>query len=145
MSRYHKNDRMAPSADVRRYNDECAMTEYIWQHYTHLMSGVEVRAGQYAVPIIESSDNQKVRVIHRQLAMQRGSVDETAVLNALRDGRDALRDQVRNRLLKQHPHEVFINRCPACQRIVCSPLARQCLRCKHDWHGTNVEVPIAGR
>ena len=39
-----------------------------------------------------------------------------------------------NRILREHSGKVFLNRCPQCERIVVSPLAKQCLWCSHDWH-----------
>lgn len=46
---------------------------------------------------------------------------------------------IQQAFLERMEHEVqkrtvVINRCPACQRIIRTPLARQCLWCGHDWH-----------
>ena len=50
------------------------------------------------------------------------------------DGIDVFRDRVRDRILRDHADDVFVNRCSECSRIVMSPEARQCLWCGHDWH-----------
>jgi hypothetical protein len=40
------------------------------------------------------------------------------------------------RLLQDPATQTLINRCPRCHRIVRTPSAKQCLWCKHDWHGS---------
>ena len=32
------------------------------------------------------------------------------------------------------PSAAFVNRCPACNRVVRTPEAKQCFWCGHDWH-----------
>jgi hypothetical protein len=125
------------SVDVRHYDDERALTEYVWKHYRHLLTGLEHRAGRYTIAIVGSLDAPKMQYLHSLLERRYGPVDDAAVIDALTDGRDAFRDRVPNRLLKDHPEDVFINRCPTCERIVRSPSAHQCPWCKHDWHGRN--------
>jgi hypothetical protein len=43
------------------------------------------------------------------------------------------RERAIDRVFSQHLGEMEINRCPACNRIVRTPLARQCLWCGHTW------------
>lgn len=45
-------------------------------------------------------------------------------------------ESVRQRIdqLMEVPECIPINRCPACSRVVRTPIAKQCMWCKHDWH-----------
>jgi hypothetical protein len=78
------------------------------------------------------------RIAHPELATllyQRwAQTDDPAINAALRDGADVFRRQVRDRLLDIHADQVFINRCPVCQRIVRTPEARLCLWCGPTWY-----------
>lgn len=51
----------------------------------------------------------------------------------LRDGWEVFRRRLRDRILRDHGHAISIHRCPACQRILRTPLARQCFWCGLDW------------
>jgi len=42
------------------------------------------------------------------------------------------------RILRDHPDEVTLARCPDCGKIAASPNARQCLWCGNDWHATGL-------
>ncbi len=63
-----------------------------------------------------------------------GPDSDPRIREALRDGPDAFRKRVRERVLAEYGDQVFVNRCSVCERIVATPQARQCLWCGHDWH-----------
>jgi hypothetical protein len=60
------------------------------------------------------------------------------VLQLIGDNVDRVRafqDRVANRIKEDVASgRLTVNRCPTCNRIVKTPLARQCLWCGHDWH-----------
>jgi hypothetical protein len=56
---------------------------------------------------------------------------------ALADGVTAHKARVVRRMLEQHGSEIVLNRCPQCNCIVATPLARQCLWCGHNWRQSN--------
>lgn len=68
-----------------------------------------------------------------------GAVGDAEVEAALSDGFEAFRRRVRDRLLAEHRAAVFVNRCPRCQRMVRTPLARQCFWRGFDWYCADAE------
>jgi hypothetical protein len=112
--------------DSSTYNDDQELTEYIWHNYSHLMTSFE-RMGSIG---LQKFGPSKAVELRRSSKNQ----DDPLVIDALDQGFDAFRRQVRERIIARHAHAVFINRCPVCQRITATPKARQCLWCGHDWH-----------
>jgi len=111
-----------PTAEVSEYDDDSALTEYVWRHYSHLLSAAEARAGIYNPPMDrETAVRLKGRAFADYLDRTYGPV-EVADLNAeLQHGRVALYKRARDRILREHSDIVFVNRCPACNRMVRSP------------------------
>lgn len=115
------------------YDEEQVLTKYIWDNYYQLLTDLE-KLGAKAVALREketASSEHMARVLR-----ERWGVSEQApsVVEALKDGPDAFRRQVRDRILNEESSTVIVNRCPKCNRIVRTPKARQCLWCGHDWH-----------
>jgi len=125
---------LGPTVDPSDYDDEGALTEYVWKHYRHLMTPLEKRVCLYFVPIISGSDNEMLRRCYEYCESEHGHVEDQDVLDAFKSDRKGFDLRVRQRIMQECADEVFINRCPKCSRIVRSPLARQCPWCKHDWH-----------
>ena len=50
---------LGPTVDPMFYEDERALTEYVWKHYQHLMTPFELRVGLYSVPILSDMENEK--------------------------------------------------------------------------------------
>ena len=124
-----------PNPGIAKYDDDDVLTEYIWRHYHRLLTAAEARAGLYRPPLDrEAAARLKSVAFADYLDQTHGPVKASELEAELRDGRVALFRRARDRILKDCHSIVFINRCPACNRIVRSPGARQCLWCKHDWH-----------
>ncbi len=124
-----------PTADVSDYDEVAALTEYVWRHYAHLLTASEARAGIYRQPLDrDAATRAKGPEFADWLDRTYGPVDMPELQRELAGGRAVLYLRARDRILREHQADVFINRCPACSRIVRSPVARQCLWCKHDWH-----------
>jgi hypothetical protein len=68
------------------------------------------------------------------------SENSPEVVAALREGAEAFRLGVRERLVRECSDQMFINRCPACSRVLRTPRARQCLWCSHSWHVSDDEL-----
>jgi hypothetical protein len=114
------------------YDDDLALTDYVWWNYYHLMSDLEKKA-ELAIAIRSkiawNKDPETLRKLHEEYRW----VYEPDVEDALRDGHLAFRLRARERLLKERSDAVKVNRCPACNRIVQTPRERLCLWCGHDW------------
>ncbi len=118
--------------DASTYDDDRELTDYVWHNYAHLVTRQEWRVWQ-AVSI-ESKAGSASENMARLMRQHWGAINEPDVVEALRDGIPAFRQTVRERILAEHPEEVFINRCTRCERIVARPKSKQCLWCGHDWH-----------
>lgn len=115
------------------YCDDETLTNYIWRHYQVFLTQSEgltsiafgnngTAAGQLKPSIAD-------------LIRQRWYQENVPqIIEEIKDGNAAFRKRVRDRILQEHGHVVFINRCPDCSKIVKTPRARQCLWCNHDWH-----------
>jgi hypothetical protein len=114
------------------YDEDGELTRYVWDHYLHLMTDFERRVG-FAVIGRQKVANMGAAASHPLLARW-GLADDPEVNAALADGVEAFRRQVRERVLSSRPDEVFVNRCPRCQRVVRTPRAQQCFWCGCDWH-----------
>ena len=55
-------------------------------------------------------------------------------LSLMAGGVDAFMLRVRERILRDHPDRVALNRCPRCGGLAMTPKAQQCRWCHHDWH-----------
>jgi hypothetical protein len=117
---------------MKAYDDENELTIYVWNHYGRLLTPVDAKAG-WAVHA-----DAKARLGSPQVAefiwKRHKLADDPAVIEALADGVEAFRRRTAKRVLSDHAAEVFVNRCPKCNRVVRTPKAQQCLWCGHDWH-----------
>ena len=115
------------------YDDDSILTMYIWNHYQPLMTDFERLVGKAIIgrqKATHCSSPQQAAMLQRGW----GLVDDPAVNAALHDGAEVFRRQVRDRLLEAHGGQIFVNRCPACHRIVRTPKARLCVWCGHTWY-----------
>lgn len=114
------------------YDDERELTRYIWDFFFQLMTPFEQRIG------LAHFAEGKAAVGHPEVATfilrRHGIVGDPEAEAALADGVEAFRHRVRLRVIAEHGEEVFVNRCPNCQRIVRTPKAKQCFWCGSDWH-----------
>ena len=114
------------------YNEDDKLTAYIWNHYTHLMTDFERRVESAIILRTKVERNSDPRMAD-MLRQRWGGADAPAITAALQQGTDVFRQQVCKRLLAAYGDQMFINRCPACQRIVRTPKARLCVWCGHTW------------
>ncbi|GAA4441913.1 hypothetical protein [Bremerella cremea] len=114
------------------YDDDLELTSYIWRHYASLLTDVERKANRaiLAEQKAEAADPSMANLLRTRW----GSLNDPEVIAALREGPETFRRRVSERIVRDFPEQIFINRCPACQRIVRTPKAQQCLWCGKDWH-----------
>ena len=125
---------LGPTVDPKFYEDQRALTEYVWKHYQHLMTPFELRVGLYSVPIVSDIDSEKGRRIYEYCETNHGHVDDQDVIDAFPRDLDSFRVEAQRRLMAVCADEIHVNRCQKCSRIVRSPSAHQCPWCKHRWH-----------
>ncbi|VXC80118.1 hypothetical protein PSEUDO8Z_170121 [Pseudomonas sp. 8Z] len=42
-----------------------------------------------------------------------------------------------SRVYSEIEKDVYFNYCPSCKSLAVSPKSERCLKCKHEWYGTN--------
>jgi hypothetical protein len=60
--------------------------------------------------------------------------DDPEVLRIAADGLATFRLRVAERILAEHPSEVFFNRSPRCGGLARTPRAQLCTHCHYSWH-----------
>jgi hypothetical protein len=126
---WHWRDRIT-SMD---YDENSILTRYIWDHYHHLMTELEQQAGSAIIGRLKADDSTNPQTA-KKLREDWGRTNDPTINALLQDGTATFRRRVRDRLLQTYPEQIFINRCPACQRIVRTPKARLCVWCGHTWY-----------
>ncbi len=116
------------------YNEEAVLKDYVIKYFSRLMTTNELLGFKavHADSKALEAEPEMARVVRGRW----GSEDNPEVQAALHDGPEAFRDAVFKRLMSEHPEEIFINRCPSCDKICRTPRAKQCRWCYHDWHNS---------
>jgi hypothetical protein len=114
---------------IDQYDDEIALTAYVWRHYLHLMTPLEKRVGVYSVAIVSDSPIEKARRLHQVLEKRDGHVPDADVWEELQMDIRQFQTLAMKRLLAVTPDELIINRCVSCKRLTRTPIARQCTWC----------------
>jgi hypothetical protein len=117
------------------YDEARELTHYVWAHCQGLMTPFERYVGYVNIVRAKAARSKSERM--REWLHPKCAFGEPQIEAALADGPEAFCRRVRDRLLAEQADALFINRCPACGRIVRTPLARQCFWCGFDWHGTD--------
>jgi hypothetical protein len=63
----------------------------------------------------------------------KNAMSVSGVREKLAAGFEAFQQSVVDRISREHP-DLPIHRCPECNTALRTPLAKQCLKCGHDWH-----------
>ncbi|HEV3168144.1 MAG TPA: hypothetical protein VGZ22_29340 [Isosphaeraceae bacterium] len=115
------------------YDEDESLTNYVLKHYAHLMTPLESRVMR-AIQAEEKARVVQSKEMESSIRTRWGRTPDEEVAQALEAGAGPFRRGVRERLFRERSADIAINRCPACQRIVRTPSARQCLWCGYDWH-----------
>ena len=125
------------------YNEGEVIKAYVTSYLKPYMTDFERRVYEVARLLM-----MKEKLRNHEAAVKRYA-DEIAkesddVVQAAGVGFETFREQVRQRLLQAlATGEVPIKRCPECNRVVRTPLAKQCLWCGQDWHHERSTVPAS--
>lgn len=120
-----------PAVRSETYDEDQALGRYLTDNFARMMTEFERRTYNFAI--------EREKAKHSDSAADRLpkwlSHENDDVIQASEAGPEVVRRRIMERLLReQQAGELFINRCPKCNRIVRTPLAKQCLWCGHDWH-----------
>jgi hypothetical protein len=104
------------------------MSRQEWMAYNHLVTTMKITHGASDKSAQEDARTKSESHLSTMLS------DDPEVLQLASRGMPAFMEQTARRILAEHKDQVFLNYCPACGALARTPKARQCARCKHDWH-----------
>jgi hypothetical protein len=116
---------------MRTYNEDDVFAEYLAKNFDRLMSEDE-RSTLYS-----AIKRAKSRATGSSGSVSKSSDDESPlfVLTPPEEDPRLIRSRIEDRIKYDWQHgKLMINRCPNCDRIGLTPLAKQCRWCGHDWH-----------
>ena len=121
----------------QHYDEAQEVYRYVSFNKQELMTPLERRAERLGMLREKAKHSESEGVRTMLLAKYNAEADEQALQligNDL-DGIRAFQVRVGDRILSEIADgRVTINRCTSCNRVLKTPLARQCLWCGHDWH-----------
>jgi len=119
---------------IKEYDEDSVLTKYMWNNYIKFTTEWE-RKVNLAIILNWKAEAYEDPTVGWKYNKQLGEdfKNDINAHNEIKDP-DAFREKVRNRILKEHKEDIFINRCSKCNKIVRTPKAKQCFWCGYDWH-----------
>jgi hemerythrin-like domain-containing protein len=108
---------------------------YVVTYFGNFMTEQEWKANSNLVQTLQRTyrdDRHAQEKVRREGRIE--LYDDPEALRLSANGYDAFRIRTAERILRDHPGEVFLNRCPQCGGLAATPRARQCPHCHHSWH-----------
>lgn len=115
------------------YDEREVIEQTVYRYYRHLLTPREYQVALAFHAKAKAQAYQDPEREDRTRAIM-GTLGDSEIDAIVTDGFLEFRRAVVDRILRDHGSGISFNRCPACQRIVRTPLAKQCMWCKHDWH-----------
>jgi hypothetical protein len=120
--------------DSQNYDDECELTHYVMAHCTDKFTDFERRVLSAVLARKKVARNDAEGGKLQSPLLKWARLDDPEINAALADGPEAFQRRVCQRIMANPLVAKAVHRCPRCQRVVRTPLARQCLWCGLDWH-----------
>lgn len=107
------------------------LTHYLFRNYLGLMTPAE-RAAYLALILEYKAEHSSSPKMKMHLHARFNSL-EPEVLTLLYNGAREFYITTRNRILRDHGKEIFLNHCPKCGALARTPKACLCPACSHTW------------
>lgn len=108
------------------------LTHYVFHNYAGLMTLAEKMAYK-SLMADRKAEHTLSETMKRHLRLRFGST-EPEVVSLLEKGAREFFVATRDRILRDHASQVFLNRCPKCQALTRTPKACLCPSCGHTWY-----------
>ena len=108
------------------------LTHYVFHNYSSLMTLAEKAA--YKALILERKGQHSSSEDMKRLLRGRSGMQEPEVVTLLGKGASEFLVATRDRILRDHKDQVFLNRCPKCGALARTPRACLCPSCNHTWY-----------
>ncbi|TWU01060.1 hypothetical protein Pla52n_44310 [Stieleria varia] len=112
------------------------LTRYVLDHYGRYCTEPEDLALRVLNMRLKAEHAQNP-VIQRKLSDFRGLELTSEAQDLVAAGRIPTRLAIRERLLRDHADDIFLNYCAECSALCRTPTARMCVSCGHSWHDQN--------
>jgi hypothetical protein len=110
-----------------------ALTRYVFHNYSWLMTPDEGRA--FGWLLFKGKMQGISGPMRSYYEGKQGPLDSEAK-RLLEAGAREFLITTRDRILRDHPDEVYLNRCPKCDALTRTPKACLCPVCNHTWFET---------
>ena len=115
------------------------LADYVLRFHARLMTDHERSADRHLTSLYKRGDGVPPApgtardTDHIKGLFRRWLSDDPHIIADAQAGWHAARERIAERIVRDHPGEVYLNRCPACRALTASPSARMCLVCPHTW------------
>ena len=125
-------------------------TDYVLQHYPNLMTEHEREVLRHLELLYKFRDHgppepgTAAEIPDLAGPIRRRFSTKPNVIADAQAGWEAARRRITERILSDHPDDVYLNLCPECGALTRTPRARLCLTCGHTWFHIPRDVrPVA--
>ena len=108
------------------------LTRYVFFNFSNLMTIREHTAYKSILGEEKAETSQSVGM--QRMLRTNWVSNDPEVLRLLHNGPEQFYHNVAQRILREHPDEAFLNRCPRCHGLARTPWAKQCRHCFFSWH-----------
>jgi hypothetical protein len=119
----------SPTALAFRAMDD--VTRYVFHNYTHLMSIHE--RGAWRNCTVSMKGESYGDPVYAWSLLENFGAKDAEVAELLSHGPEHFFVATRDRLLKEHKDEIFLNYCPRCDALAITPQAKICPKCAFNW------------
>ncbi|MBB4634990.1 hypothetical protein [Longimicrobium terrae] len=119
--------------------NEPRLADYVLKYHGNLMSEHERSVNRHLTTLFKQGTGDlpapgtAMETNHIHSLQRHWLSDDPRVIADAQAGWHAARQRIAERIVRDHPDEVYLNRCPACGALTASPTARICLVCPHTW------------
>jgi rubrerythrin len=107
------------------------LTHYIFKNYSGLMTPAE-KSAYLALIVGYKAEHYECQNMKGHLRARSNST-EPEVVTLLEQGAREFYIATRNRILRDHGKDIFLNHCPKCGALARTPKACLCPACSHTW------------
>lgn len=118
------------------YNPEEALRTLLEWHWERYASREERSHFNLACRLNRTADPKRAGSFFLRRAQAEWEQADEPTRRAVAEGPDWIRTRAIERLVHAFLESGITGRCPQCQGILRTPLAKQCRWCFHDWHDT---------
>ncbi len=109
--------------------------KYIIDYFPNLMTEKERIALRHLNSEFKTDGNPKMEKMYRKKGWL---TDDQDALNLIKNGSEIFRLNVADRIIKERSSDLYLNKCPNCEKLTRTPQSRQCRFCGHNWHDIKV-------